>query len=193
MRLISTRLPAKYGYSAASVFIMSFSIPSREEIRNKVIEAFNIHPCEFQITDAIAQLQRKEVITISPTSSGKTLTFWIPLLFNNKGIIIVITALNILGAQNVMELAKLGLPAVNITGTTRHHNYLQCVVISTCFQRVFFIWRRCIHIWTTLKSTCRSLTCHNDPESNNTNRTVPQSPARLKHSTISKYGQDMIM
>ena len=67
-------------------FIMlSFSIPSREEIRNKVIEAFNIHPCEFQITDAFAQLQRKEVVTISPTGSGKTLTFWIPLLFNNKG------------------------------------------------------------------------------------------------------------
>ena len=94
---------------------LSFSIPSREEIRNKSIEAFNIHPCEFQITDAIAQLQRKEVVTISPTGSRKTLTFWLPLLFNDEGIIIVITALNILGAQNVMELAKLGLPAVNVT------------------------------------------------------------------------------
>jgi superfamily II DNA helicase RecQ len=96
--------------------MLSFNIPFREEIRNKVIEAFNIHPCEFQITDAIAQLQRKEVVTISPTGSVKTLTFWIPLLFNDDGIIIVITALNILGAQNVIELAKLGLPAMNITG-----------------------------------------------------------------------------
>ena len=95
--------------------MLSFTIPSREEIRNKAIEAFNIRPCEFQITDAIAQLQRKEVVTISPTGSGKTLTFWLPLLFNDNGIIIVITALNLLGAQNVMELAKLGLPAVNIT------------------------------------------------------------------------------
>jgi hypothetical protein len=98
--------------------MLSFNIPFREEIRNKVIEAFNIHPCEFQITNAIAQLQCKEVVTISPTGSGKTLTFWIPLLFNDDGIIIVITALNILGAQNVIELAKLGLPAVNITGCT---------------------------------------------------------------------------
>ena len=67
------------------------------------------------MTDAIAQLQRKEVVIISPTGSGKTLTFWLPLLFNDQGIIIVITALNILGAQNVMELAKLGISAVNIT------------------------------------------------------------------------------
>jgi superfamily II DNA helicase RecQ len=108
--------------------MLSFNIPSQEEIQNKVIEAFNIHSCKFQITDAIAQLQRKKVVTISPTSSRKTLTFWIPLLFKDDGIIIVTTALNILGAQNVIELAKLGLPAVNITGETQHHDYLRCVL-----------------------------------------------------------------
>jgi hypothetical protein len=40
-----------------------------------------------------------------------------PLLFNNNGIIIVITALNILGDQNVSQLARAGIQAVNITAT----------------------------------------------------------------------------
>jgi superfamily II DNA helicase RecQ len=51
-----------------------------------------------------------------PTGSGKTLTFWIPLLFNNNDIIIIVTALNILGDKNVEELEKLDISAVNITG-----------------------------------------------------------------------------
>ena len=70
----------------------------------------------FQVQDAIAQLEQKDCITISPTGSGKTLTFWIPLLFNNDGIIIIVTALNIIGDKNVAELKKLNISASNITG-----------------------------------------------------------------------------
>ncbi|KAF8873330.1 hypothetical protein CPB84DRAFT_1690839, partial [Gymnopilus junonius] len=72
-------------------------------------------PCEFQARDAIAQLERKDCITLARTGSGKTLTFWAPLLFNENGIIIVVTALNILGDQNAAELAGLCISAVNIT------------------------------------------------------------------------------
>lgn len=56
--------------------------------------------------------------TIAPTGFGKTLTSWIPLLFNNDGVIIVVTALKILGDQNVKELERLGISAVNLTGDT---------------------------------------------------------------------------
>ncbi|KAM6504004.1 P-loop containing nucleoside triphosphate hydrolase protein [Amanita muscaria] len=70
----------------------------------------------FQVRDTIAQLEQKDCITISLTGSGKTLTFWIPLLFNNDGIIIIVTALNILGDKNVAELEKLNISASNITG-----------------------------------------------------------------------------
>ena len=90
---------------------MDITIPSLEEMRTCIQDAFGVRPCDFQIQDTIAQLQRKDVITISPTGSGKSLTFWTPLLFMKKGII---TALNILGEQNVNDLAKLGITTVNV-------------------------------------------------------------------------------
>ncbi|EIW73940.1 P-loop containing nucleoside triphosphate hydrolase protein [Coniophora puteana RWD-64-598 SS2] len=52
---------------------------------------------------------------MSPTGSGKTLTFWLPLLFNNGGITIVVTPLNALGNKNVRELEDMGIKAVNLT------------------------------------------------------------------------------
>ncbi|KAJ7240892.1 hypothetical protein C8J57DRAFT_958654, partial [Mycena rebaudengoi] len=41
-----------------------------------------------------------DVVCISATGSGKTLTFWLPLLFKPDGIQIVISPLNILRQQN---------------------------------------------------------------------------------------------
>ncbi|RDB20010.1 ATP-dependent DNA helicase RecQ [Hypsizygus marmoreus] len=97
---------------------LKFTIPSLSRLRAEVKKFFGVCPCLFQSQDAITQLERKDCITISPTGSGKTLTFWIPLLFNDGGIIIIVTALNILGDGNVEELQKLGISAVNVTGET---------------------------------------------------------------------------
>ena len=94
---------------------LKYHVPTLSELRSHVEEKFGIMPCIFQACSALAQLEQKDCITISPTGSGKTLTFWIPLLFNKGGITVVITALNILGDKNVAELAKLGISAVNIT------------------------------------------------------------------------------
>ena len=90
-------------------------VPTLSELCSHVEEKFGIRPCIFQAHSALAQLEQKDCITISPTGSGKTLTFWIPLLFNKGGITVVVTALNILGDKNVAELTKLGISAVNIT------------------------------------------------------------------------------
>ncbi|TFK20132.1 hypothetical protein FA15DRAFT_552275, partial [Coprinopsis marcescibilis] len=74
-------------------------------------------PCVFQTRDALNQLENKnDCVTIARTGLGKTLTFWMPLLFNGGGIKIVVTALNVLGEQNVAELARLGIRAVNWDG-----------------------------------------------------------------------------
>jgi superfamily II DNA helicase RecQ len=101
---------------------MDITIPSLEEMWTRIQDAFGVRPCDFQIQDTIAQLQQKDVVTISPTGSGKSLTFWTPLLFMKKGIIIIITALNILGEQNVNDLAKLGISAVNVTAENANDN-----------------------------------------------------------------------
>ena len=95
---------------------LKFTVPSLAELHTEVEKKFKVLPCIFQAHVALAQLEQKDCITISPTGSGKTLTFWIPLLFNNDRIIIIVTALNILGDKNVAELEKLDVSAANITG-----------------------------------------------------------------------------
>ena len=61
----------------------------------------------------------KNVFTFSPTGAGKTLTFSIPLLFNDNGIQILVTPLNLLGDKNVREIAELfGISSVNVTAQT---------------------------------------------------------------------------
>jgi superfamily II DNA helicase RecQ len=94
-------------------------------IEDTVKVNFNIVPCKFQLQCAQAQLDRKDVITIAPTGAGKTLTFWIPLLFNHDGIVVLITALNGLGDQNITELQQLGISAVNLTGANATDSTIQ--------------------------------------------------------------------
>ncbi|KAF9565288.1 P-loop containing nucleoside triphosphate hydrolase protein [Agrocybe pediades] len=93
-----------------------FTIPTIDEVRTCTEKAFGVSPRLFQIEDTISQLEQNDTITISPTGSGKTMTFWMPLLFNGGGIKIVVTSLNILGDQNVNQLARLGIKGINLTG-----------------------------------------------------------------------------
>jgi len=50
-----------------------------------------------------------DVVSILATGTGKSLTFWMPLLFILEAVQIVITPLNILGRQNVETLGKVGM------------------------------------------------------------------------------------
>lgn len=95
---------------------LQYDIPDDATIKAIVETRYNIKPCNFQVQSAVEQLRRRDVITIAPTGAGKTLTFWIPLLFTGDGVMIIITALNGLGDQNVEELNTLGLTCVNVTG-----------------------------------------------------------------------------
>ena len=92
--------------------------PTPEEFRKKCLDVYGVRPCLFQVEFAIALLARKnDVILEVATGMGKTLAFWLPLLYRPRGIQIVVTALNALGQQNVASLAKIGISAVSIDGT----------------------------------------------------------------------------
>ena len=56
-----------------------------------------------------------DVITIAPTGSGKSMTYWMPVLFIKYGISVIVTPLKLLGAQFSEMLEGVGISAVSIT------------------------------------------------------------------------------
>ncbi|KIJ10337.1 hypothetical protein PAXINDRAFT_86243 [Paxillus involutus ATCC 200175] len=52
---------------------------------------FGVRPCLWQIKATSAILSGKDVICIVGTGMGKTLTFWMPLLFRPDGVQIMVT------------------------------------------------------------------------------------------------------
>ncbi|KAG1728758.1 P-loop containing nucleoside triphosphate hydrolase protein [Suillus paluster] len=108
--------------------VLRYTIPDASVIKDTVEVNFNIAPCKFQLQWA-----------------GKTLTFWIPLLFNNDGMVVLITALNGLSDQNINELQQLGISVVNLTGANATDSIIQLIVASPeliindrCFNN---LWR----------------------------------------------------
>ncbi|KAG2144045.1 P-loop containing nucleoside triphosphate hydrolase protein [Suillus cothurnatus] len=95
-----------------------YGIPSIERIQQTAEQVFGYKPCLWQVKSALGQLEQQDVITISATGSGKTLNFWLPLLFNGNGIMVLITPLNILGDKNYNELKEIGINGINLTMST---------------------------------------------------------------------------
>ncbi|EIW61392.1 P-loop containing nucleoside triphosphate hydrolase protein [Trametes versicolor FP-101664 SS1] len=94
-------------------------LPDISEIRRRTTEKLGRQPCLWQCDVAQAILKGdKDIVCISGTGSGKTLTFWMPLLFRPRGIQLVITPLNILGTQNKKQLHDMGISAVVLSGET---------------------------------------------------------------------------
>ena len=102
------------------------AVPSLDAVRQHCIDKLGERPCLWQlkITEAILK-REKDVVCIAGTGSGKTITFWMPLLFRD-GIQMVMTPLNILGIQNVKELNGHGIPAISI------YSEMRCTVRGEC-------------------------------------------------------------
>lgn len=85
------------------------------DVQKQVEEAFGIRPCLWQIKVVRAIMEGDDVITIAPTGLGKSLTYWMPLLFIKHGITVLVTPLKLLGGQFVEMLQDNMISAVSIT------------------------------------------------------------------------------
>jgi superfamily II DNA/RNA helicase len=64
-----------------------------EEVQRLVEEALGVRPCLWQIKVVRKILVLDDVITIAATGSGKSLTYWMPLLFVKHRIVVLVTPL----------------------------------------------------------------------------------------------------
>ncbi|KAI6027933.1 hypothetical protein PISMIDRAFT_119009 [Pisolithus microcarpus 441] len=94
--------------------------PTLSEIWHHVQDKFGICPCHWQlkVTEALLNGDNDIVCIAGTGMMGKTLGFWIPILFCPGGIQIVVTLLNTLGRQNVASLARAGIKAIAINAET---------------------------------------------------------------------------
>jgi len=93
--------------------------PTLATIHQQAQQTFTVRPCLWQLKVSEALLKGdKDVICTAGTGMGKTLCFWLPLLFRPNGIQIVVTPLNLLGKQNAASLTKAGISAIAINSET---------------------------------------------------------------------------
>ncbi|KAM6504358.1 P-loop containing nucleoside triphosphate hydrolase protein [Amanita muscaria] len=113
-------------------------VPSIDNIRSRTLETFGKRPCLWQacICEAILNGDQ-DVISIAGTGMGKTLTFWMPLLFRPLGVLLVITPLNILGKQNIETLEKAGIGGIFISAKTATNENFRA--IATLRYRVIVV------------------------------------------------------
>jgi superfamily II DNA helicase RecQ len=98
--------------------MLSHTMPeSDREVQERVKEVFGFTPCLWQIRVVRAILTGDDVITIAKTGSGKSMTYWMPVLFIKHGISIVVTPLKLLGSQFARTLENNHITAISITAT----------------------------------------------------------------------------
>ena len=108
--------------------------PSDEAIRElqeQGMERLGIRPCVWQAKVALHLLSKLSMVSISATGSGKTITFWLPMM-REKGLTLIITPLKTLGHQIAMESCHLNFPAVSITAELlgENTNLVQVIILG---------------------------------------------------------------
>lgn len=103
------------------------------QARASALQAFGFEPCLWQLKVSLASLRGdKHILSISRTGSGKTLTFWLPILLASDGMIIVVVPLKLLGKQNLDQLTRAGISATIVTGETASDSIFNASITIRC-------------------------------------------------------------
>jgi hypothetical protein len=84
------------------------------QVQREVEDRTGIRPCIWQIEVVRKVLEGVDVITIAATGSGKSLCYWMVLLYVRYGIVFLVTPLKLLRKQFVETLERNELRAVSI-------------------------------------------------------------------------------
>ncbi|KAF8230222.1 hypothetical protein L208DRAFT_1207242, partial [Tricholoma matsutake] len=85
------------------------------QVQIEVEEKMGIRPCIWQIEVVCKVLEGVDVMTIAVTGSGKSLCYWMVLLYVKYGIVFLVTPLKLLGKQFVETLERNDLHAMSMT------------------------------------------------------------------------------
>ncbi len=87
---------------------------SDDDICSKTKDMLGKQPCNFWIKLCHAQLEHKNIISIAATGSSKTLSYLMTLsLTGTDSVLIIVTALNVLGDQFAREAQSAGFSTIS--------------------------------------------------------------------------------
>ncbi|OCH85845.1 P-loop containing nucleoside triphosphate hydrolase protein [Obba rivulosa] len=129
---------------------------STQRIRDLVQKKFRQRPCLFQLKISRSLYKKQnDVIAIAATGSGKTLSFWIPLLMaledKQDKFIIVVTPLNILGWQNAKTLTAAGISAVSVNAKNAMDETFQKSAFTSRLLYFVFDEGHCVSGWSSFR------------------------------------------
>lgn len=70
-------------------------------LHDEIAEKYGFQPCEWQLMAINAKNAQRHVVAIALTGSGKTVPLTAPVLLEDEGITIIISALNVITSQIV--------------------------------------------------------------------------------------------
>jgi superfamily II DNA helicase RecQ len=109
-----------------------------KEAQRLVEEALGVRPCLWQIRVVRKILVLDNVITIAAIGSGKSFTYWMPLLFVKHGIVVLVTPPKLLGKQFKDVLAKNAVSAVSATVANATNELFEVSNISSVEDREIY-------------------------------------------------------
>jgi superfamily II DNA helicase RecQ len=103
-------------------------LENNEEVQKQVEAIFGFCPCLWQIRVIQAILNGDDVITIAPTGSRKSMTYWMPLSYIKHRIIVVVTPLKLFGGQFVDMLQGNRISAMSITASNTTNELFEVMI-----------------------------------------------------------------
>lgn len=108
---------------------MPITLPTYEKVRRDCIERFNCVLCKWQIDAALATVARQNAIVIAATGSGKSTPMLVPLLYLERGLVIIISPLNVLCVQFGDLATKHGFRSVAVTNENASEISKVCIAL----------------------------------------------------------------